>query len=177
MSLTSLLPTLRPRIPSPFTRDLWPAGAVPAVDDVTVTGISALRYTALCGTPCVMTGNAVIPLSGGVASATETTAVLTVSVVAVGGMDAATPAAGILQPAPTLMIDAALERVRPRWQEARLIGRVSDAYDRRYAVADAAGLPAPGVAVILPGDLAPGDLVTVPCAGGVAVGDVRTAVV
>ncbi|MFD4958002.1 hypothetical protein [Microbacterium sp. NPDC058389] len=66
MTLTSLLPTLRHSIPSPFVRDLWPAGAVPEVDDVTVTGISVLRYTTLCGTPCVMTGTAVIPLSGDV---------------------------------------------------------------------------------------------------------------
>lgn len=83
MTLTSLLPTLRRSIPSPFARELWPAGAVPAVDDVTITGISVLRYVELCGTPCVITGAAVVPHSGGIASTSDTVAVLTTRVVEV----------------------------------------------------------------------------------------------
>ncbi len=171
MTLTSLLPTLRHSIPSPFARELWPAGALPAVDDVTVTGISVLRYVELCGTPCVMTGAAVIPHSGGIASTSDTVAVLTVSVVEVLESDAA--AGWRVDPTPVVVLDAVLDAAAPCWNEARLIGRVSDVRDRRFALTDAAGVPVPGVGMILPGDLRSGDLVTVPCAGVVSVGDVR----
>lgn len=166
MTLTSLLPTLRHSIPSPFTRDLWPAGAAPTLDDVVVAGISILRYVELCGTPCVTTGSAVIPLSGGVPSHTETTTILTTAVVAV-------ERASDPPNTPVVILDAALDVAVPRWKEARLVGRVSDARDRRFAVCDAAGLDLAGGALILPGDLVPDDLVTVPCGGALSVGDVR----
>lgn len=163
MTLTSILPTLRHSIPSPFVRDLWPVGSTPTLDDVVVGGVSILRYVALCGTPCVTTGSAVRPLSGGIASPTESTTILTMSVVMV---DERTPT-------PVLLVDAALAAVAPTWSEARLVGRISPAHDRRFTIRDAAGRDLAGVAVILPGDLRPGDLVTVPCQGAHSVGEVR----
>ncbi|MFB7882835.1 hypothetical protein [Microbacterium sp. NPDC056057] len=171
MTLTSLLPTLRHSIPSPFTRDLWPVGAVPTLDDVVVAGVSVLRYVELCGTPSVMTGAAVIPLSGGMPSTSESATVLAVSVVDVIGTDAAN--ARLVGPEPVIVVDAVLATAQPRWGEARLIGRVSDARDRRHVVRDAAGSAVPGVALVLPADLIPGDLIAVPCVGAVPVGDVR----
>lgn len=163
MTLTSILPTLRHSIPSPLTRDLWPARTVPTLDDVVLGGVSILRYVDLCGTPCVTTGSAVLPLSGGIASSTGTTTILTVSVIAVDESAAL----------PVALVDGVVSDLSPTWSEARLIGRVSRWRDRRFGVRDAAGVDVAGVAVILPGDLAPGDLLVVPCPGAHAVGEVR----
>jgi hypothetical protein len=163
MTLTSVLPTLRRSIPSPFARDVWPAGAVPTLDDVVLEGVSVLRYVDLCGTPCVITGSAVIPLSGGMASSSEMTTILTASVVEVDRSGAEH----------TLVLDAVLDIAEPSWHEARLIGRVSAAHDRRFDVRDAAGVAVADATIIVPADLAPGDTISVPCRGGLSVGDVR----
>ncbi|MET0297659.1 MAG: hypothetical protein ABW024_09675 [Microbacterium sp.] len=163
MTLTSILPTLRHSIPSPFTRDLWPARAVPTLDDVIVAGVSILRFVELCGTPCVTTGAAVLPISGGMASATDSATILTMSVVAV---DERTPT-------PVMVLDGVLGTVVPVWSEARLLGRISSARERRFTIRDADGRDLTGVTVILPGDLRAEDLVTVPCPGAHSVGEVR----
>lgn len=163
MTLTSLLPTMRHSIPSPFTRDAWPARTVPTLDDVVMAGVSILRFVDLCGTPCATTGSAILPLSGGIASTTESTTVVTTAVVAVDH-------AGTT---PVLLFDAVLTGVAPCWAEARLIGRISSRHDRRYGVRDAAGDDLCGVAIVLPEDLAAGDLVTVPVPGAHTVGELR----
>lgn len=206
MTLTSILPTLRRSIPGPFSRDAWPARAEPTCDDVIVGGVSVARYVDLCATPCVMTGPAVIPLSGGMPSPTDTTTVLAIRVAAVsgpdvgdpdvggpdvGGPDAGDPEAGdpdvgrdALSAAgpdrsraevrlPVLRIDATLAGLAPRWNEVRLIGRISRAADHRFAVADCVGERVLGVAALLPSDLAAGDVLVVPCAGAHSVGEVR----
>jgi hypothetical protein len=72
-----------------------------------------------------------------------------------------------------LVFDAVLDIAEPRWHEARLIGRVSAAQDRRFGVRDAAGVAVADATIILPGDLAAGDMIAVPCRGGLSVGDVR----
>jgi hypothetical protein len=158
MTLTSILPTLRDSIPSPFDRAAWPAGAHPTVDDVVIDGVSLRRYEELCGTPCVCTGAAIVPLSGGVASATASTTVVLAAVTVVEGEH--------------LHLDARFEGCAPIWREARLLGRVSHAYEAPFAVHAAVSGAVSG-AVRLPGDLRAGDLLAVPCPGCFSVGDVR----
>jgi hypothetical protein len=158
MTLTSLLPTLRDSIPSPFDHVAWPAGAHPTIDDVVVQGVSLLRYEELCGTPCVYSGAAVIPLSGGVASEVDSTTVVVATIVSA---DAA-----------HVRLDAEFAGLAPLWREARLIGRISHAYDEPFAVYGAHAHAASGV-VRLPGDPRVGDLVAVPCPGSFGLGDVR----
>lgn len=158
MTLTSLLPTLRDSIPTPFDTVAWPHGAHPTLDDVVVRGISLLRYEDLCGTPCVLSGPAVVPLSGGSASTTDA---MTVIVARIVGADAS-----------SVRLDASFSRLAPLWREARLIGRVSHAYEEPFAVYGVHASASSGV-VRLPGDPRVGDLVAVPCPGAVALGDLR----
>ncbi|MDR6867442.1 hypothetical protein J2Y69_002045 [Microbacterium resistens] len=162
MTLTSLLPTLRESIPSPFRSGLWPVGAVASTHDVTITGVSLLRFVELCATPCVTTGPAVIPLSGGIPSSTEWTSAVVVSVVAATDD-------GVR----TLTIDASLAAVPHDGGELRMIGRISHAPDRVWVVRDANGDRVALDAPTLPADLRPGDLLALPCRGAVALGDIR----
>lgn len=157
MTLTALLPTLRASIPAPFDATAWPAGSSPTLDDVTVRAVSIVRYADLCGTPCVCTGPAVIPASGGVASGIHSTTVVVATVV-----DAESR---------TLRLDACVAGLGAVWREARLLGRVSHAYDATFDVVDAAGCAAGSVT--LPGDVRPGDRVAFPCPGCHTVGEVR----
>ncbi len=158
MTLTALLPTLRSSIPAPFDAALWPAGSTPTLDDVTVRAVSVGRFADICGTPCVCTGPAVIPASGGVASATLSTTVVIATVTD------ATP--------DTLRLDACVAGLEAVWREARLIGRVSRAYDEPFAVVDAHGEEPCGT-VVLPGDVCVGDRIAFPCPGCHTVGEVR----
>jgi hypothetical protein len=160
VTLTSLLPTLRESIPTPFDAAAWPARSVPSTDDVTVAAVSLRRYAELCGTPCVCTGPAIIPLSGGAASPTDSTTVVLMRVTAAD-------AGGI-------RVDARLSALHPVWREARLLGRVSHAYDEPFAVYGGDSEEATA-SVVLPGDPRPGDLIAVPCAGCHSVGEVRCA--
>lgn len=173
MTLTSILPTLRRSIPGPFSRDAWPARTVPTCDDVVVGGISVTRYVGLCGLPAVMTAPAVIPLSGGMPSATASTTVLSLAVsglLPAGGPGAAARVGEI----PAIVLDAELgDALRPVWGEARLLARVSGAADHRFAICGSDGSRLPGVAVVLPADVRPGDVIAVPCPGAVGVGDIR----
>lgn len=164
MTLTSILPTLRRGIPSPHSRDVWPARTVVTCDDIVVGGISVNRFVELCGLPAVMTAPAVIPVSGGMSSSTATTTVLLLRVMAAGGVDGGT----------ALAVDADLvAAVYAVWSEARLLARVSSAHDHRFAVCGADGERLPGVAVVLPADTGCGDVIAVPCPGALSVGDVR----
>lgn len=158
MTLTSILPTLRDSIPSPFDADAWPAHSCAGLSDVTVAGVSLTRYTEICGTPCVCTGPAVIPLSGGATSTTDSTTVVVVRVVAAD--------------ATTVRIDARLRGLDPVWREARLLGRISHAYDEPFALYDADAAEATAT-VMLPGDPRAGDLIAVPCPGAHGVGEIR----
>lgn len=156
MTLTSLLPTLRDSIPAPFEETAWPAGTHASPRDVVISGVSMLRLSEICATPCISSGAAVIPFSGGTASSTQ---MVTVIVSTVTGLDAT--GAGL---------DACFDLHRPTWSEARLLGRVSHA---REIALDLHGLDGEGTRVRLPGDLQPGDVLAVPCAGCFSVGDVR----
>lgn len=158
MTLTSILPTLRDSLPSPFDREVWPARTSPTLDDVVVAGVSLLRIVDLCATPCVYTGAAVIPMSGGVVSSTDST---TVVVARIAETDAG-----------SIRLDATFRLHAPLWREARLLGRVSHAYEQPFSVLDADSGAVSGV-VRIPGDPRVGDLVAVPCPGCFSVGDVR----
>lgn len=158
MTLTALLPTLRASIPAPFDPSAWPAGSAPTLDDVTVRAISVGRYAEICGTPCVCTGPAVIPASGGVASPVLSTTVIVATVTDAG--------------ADTIRLDACAAGLDVVWREARLLGRVSHAYDEPFAVLDAHGEESCGT-VVLPGDVRVGDRIAVPCPGCHTVGEVR----
>lgn len=157
MTLTALLPTLRASIPAPFDAAAWPAGSTPTLDDVTVRAMSIGRYADLCGTPCVCTGPAVIPASGGVASTTLSTTVVVATVV-------------VADPR-LLQLDARVDGLGAMWTEARLLGRVSFAYDETFEVVDARARSV-GRAT-LPGDIRAGDRVAFPCPGCHTVGEVR----
>jgi len=160
MTLTSLLPTLRDSIPTPLDAGAWPAHTHATPDDVVMAGVSLLRIVDLCATPCVHTGPAVIAWSGGMASPTESTTVVAATVTAAD-------AGGI-------RLDAVFHGHAPLWREARLIGRVSHAYERQSAVFGADGTVGIGV-VLLPSDVRVGDVIAVPCSGAIGVGDVRPA--
>ncbi|KQR92138.1 MAG: hypothetical protein J0I33_03835 [Microbacterium ginsengisoli] len=151
MTLTSLLPTLRDSLPAPLAGDAWPARTHATTRDVVIAGVSVLRYAELCGTPCVTTAPAIVPLSGGVPSATASTSVL---VAAVTGCDD-----GMLR------LDARLDELAPCWAEARLLGRISHAAERRWRLG--------ACTVVLPADLGVGDVVALPCPGAVGLGDIR----
>ena len=158
MTLTSLLPSLRRTIPDPITHDRWPEGTVATTSDVVVAGISLLRLVEVCGTPCVHSGAAVVPGTGGRPSDTAKTAVLVVRITAV-----AVHASGV----PVVATDARLDHLRLLWSEMRLIARVSTAHSGAVLIAERSGdadfgLSADVSSVVLPLDLRVGDLLAVP---------------
>ena len=57
----------------------------------------------------------------------------------------------------------------------RIVGRICGRRDARFAVAGADGAVCAGVAAALSADVEAGDLLAVPCAAALAVGDVRPA--
>jgi len=156
MTLTSLLPTLRESLPAPLEETAWPAGTHASPRDVVISGVSMLRLAEICSTPCVYSGAAVIPFSAGTASPTET---VTVIMSTVTGIDTA-----------GARLDTRFDLHRPTWHEARLLGRVSHA---REMMLELRGVDGEKARVSLPGDLRPGDVLAVPCAGCFSVGEVR----
>ncbi|MDQ1205525.1 hypothetical protein [Microbacterium sp. SORGH_AS_0862] len=156
MTLTSLLPTLRESLPAPLEETAWPAGTHASPRDVVISGVSMLRLAEICGTPCVYSGAAIIPFGGGKASPTETVTVILSTVTGVDDRG--------------ICLDTRFDLHSPTWREARLLGRVSRA---KEVPLDLHGLDGEGARVSLPGDLQPGDVLAVPCAGSFRVGDVR----
>ncbi|MGW9632388.1 hypothetical protein ACWGST_16975 [Agromyces sp. NPDC055520] len=178
MTLTRILPTLRRSIPDPLAADRWPAATVASTTDVTVDGVSLLRLVELCGTPAVHLGPAAEPGTGGrLPSATMHTGVVVVRVI-----EASTH---LERHGRALLIDADLAELAPIWAETRLIGRASaaravptrlTAATQRRAetqIPAATQRPAPyhptsttgcfaPPPIVLPGDLAAGDLLAVP---------------
>lgn len=165
MTLTSLLPTLRRSLPDPLARDAWPVRTVAACDDLVVGGVSVNRFVALCDTPAVMTGPAVIPLSGGVPSHSATTSIIAPRIARVDDREGAS--------LPMLQLDGVFTACAPGWSHARVVGRICERADRCFAAADAAGRVLDDVKVFLPGDVGAGDVIAVPCVGALSVGDVR----
>lgn len=163
MTLTSLLPTLRDSLPEPFTRDLWPAHTTVTVRDVLVGAVSMQRLVDLCATPCVMTSDAVIPLSGGMASPLLTTSVVVASVVE------ASDESGLR----TARMDARLSTVEHHGSQLRTLGRISHAPVTDWVILDADGSRVALDALPLPRDLRAGDVLAIPCRGAVTLSDIR----
>jgi hypothetical protein len=163
VTLTDILPSMRRVIADPFAADAWPAMTRPTVDDVVIGGVSLVRLASICETPCVHTGAALVPRSGGRVSAVDDATAIVVSVRTVSRH---TSGAVVVQ------VDARLGAAPVVIRELRLIGRVSTVHD----VAVVVGLDdeGPSVAVVdLPADLRVGDLLAVPCPGDVTVGRLR----
>jgi hypothetical protein len=154
MTLTTILPSLRRSIPDPFVPDRWPAHTHLSTTDVIVDDVPMLRLVEQCGTPCVHSAAAVIPGTGGCPSPVEQTSVVVVRV----------NTAIFDEDGHHLLLDARLSHVEPCWSELRLIGRASTTHTVSFRID---GEPGTEQRVLLPRDLAPGDLLAVPCRGEV----------
>jgi len=163
VTLTDILPSMRRVIADPFTVDSWPARTHATVDDIVIGGVSLVRLAGICETPCVHTGAALIPRSGGRVSPVDDATAIVVSVRTVSRH-----ASG----ATVVQVDGRLGSAPVVIGELRLIGRISTVHDTAVVVGlDDEG---PSVAVVdLPADLRVGDLLAVPCPGDVTVGRVR----
>ncbi|MDO9396876.1 MAG: hypothetical protein Q7T71_10055 [Herbiconiux sp.] len=155
MTLTSILPTLRASIPDPLAIDRWPEWTHATTTDVIVSGVSLLRLVEICETPCVHVAAAVIPGTHGRPSDREQASVVVARVTAL-------PRPGEQR----LELDASLAGVSAVLEEARLIGRASTRSTRTFDVG--------GGSVVLPQDVAVGDLVAVPVRGAVCCREVRS---
>jgi len=167
MTLTTILPTLRRSIPDPIDVNRWPEHTSVTTTDVIVSGVSLLRLSELCETPCVHTAAAVVPGTGGRPSPTEQAAVVIVTVTAVWG-----EASDELH----VEVDACLDGVPAVWNEVRLIGRASVAHTTSARLVAQKGQSAtcrPVEAAHLPVDIAAGDLLAIPCRGVVALKTLR----
>jgi hypothetical protein len=163
VTLTDVLPSMRRSIADPLLRDAWPDRTRATVDDVVIAGVSLVRLADLCETPCVHTGAAVVPRSGGRPSLVDDA-----TAIVVGVRHVTRHSSGAI----VVQLDAQLGSVPVVLSEMRLIGRVSTVHDAAVVV----GLQddGPAVAVVdLPADLRAGDLLAVPCPGDVTVGRVR----
>jgi len=147
VTLTDLMPSLRRSIPDPLDPRRWPARTSATLDDVVVEGVSLERLVGWCGTPCVHTCEV---------GAVVVARVETVETRPDGSLD--------------VWVDAELHHCTAFLAEARLIGRVSTAADRRVALRPAVD-PVPET--MLPGDVRAGDLVVVPCADAVRLRDLE----
>ncbi|QCR20341.1 hypothetical protein [Agrococcus sp. SGAir0287] len=156
MTLTDQLPSLRRTLPDPIALDAWPEDTRARIDDVVVGGLSLRAVVAVTGTPCVHAGAAVVPGTGGVPSPDRVASVVVAMVVAVTSTE---DLVGI-----ALDVDAGDAPLD--WAETRLVGRASTARRRRSAVVRDGRIVATAPLVA---DVAPGDLLAIPCAGSVHV--------
>lgn len=111
MTLTAIIPTLRCSIPDPLDHTRWPEHTYVTVSDVVVAGVSMVRLSEWCGTPCVHTDD-------------TTTVILT----RVQHLEAR--ADGTI----SAWLDADLTGVGADPSEARLIGRASHARERNVRI-------------------------------------------
>jgi hypothetical protein len=166
MTLTAILPTLRSSIPDPFLASAWPEYTHTTTSDVIIAGVSLLRLVELCDTPCVHTADALVP---GSHIRPELRADASVVVVAVSAVFVSDTGERVV------LIDADMSTVAAVWQETRLLGRISTAASRPAVILAGAdsGTPRGRGPAWIPGDIAVGDLLAIPCTGIVALHDVR----
>jgi hypothetical protein len=138
-----------------LTADIWPAFTTHTDDDVVIAALSIDRLVEWCGTPCVHTADAAVPGTSGRPSESELSSVVAARVVSVEWRSDVRL---------HVVIDAELSGCLPVVEEARLIGRVSSA-SAASVVLESETLQHDGYATLLPGDIAAGDLVVVPCLG------------
>lgn len=135
--------------------DLWPEHTVPTPADVVVAGVSLLELSRWCGSPCIHTAAAALPGTQGLASPSETRAVVVTTVVDV-----------LCGQHVDVELDADLTSCGAVPEEARLIGRHSTAARVRVRTATGGELD-------LPSDVREGDLIAIPCDRPVSLRDVR----
>lgn len=155
MTLTSILPSLRRSLPDPADLDRWPAHTRFGIDDVVIAGVSMTRLAALCGTPCVHTGDAVVPGTQGRASTTAAASVVVVTVLEVMAT----------QEHRLIRVDAHVADAPVIWSQARLLGRTSTVRDAGARILLDDSAQDVDREVVLPGDLGVGDQLAVPLAG------------
>lgn len=167
MTLTTILPTLRRSIPDPLRASRWPAHTKASTTDLTIAGVSMLRLAELCDTPCVHTGNAMLPEERRALARAQDAGVVVVRISAVlQNFDAER----------VVLIDGCLDNVPAIWEETRLIGRTSTAKATTAVIlsGESHEVASTGRHVVtLPADLHEGDLLVVPCAGMVTLREVR----
>ncbi len=168
MTLTTVLPSLRRTIPDPIDRRVWPEHTSVELRDVIVAGVSLARLAELDGTPCVMTGDLSHPHARdarlrGVGM--DVTVLLFRVTLRVDSQDSRRLA----------LVDCATHDLPIRWEHCRLIGRASTAKAATFDIVPGdVGAPSwPYIHAVLPGDLVEGDLLAVPCAGALALRDVK----
>ncbi|TFC94449.1 MULTISPECIES: hypothetical protein [Cryobacterium] len=167
MTLTAIMPTLRRTLPDPFNVNAWPEGSQVTTTDVIISGVSMNRLVEICQTPCVHTAAAVIPGTYGRPSSYQGAAVVVVRVTTVLRNCGA---------ARVVLIDACLDTVNAAWPETRLLGRASTVKSTVAVLlsGESHETSSGGRGVVeLPDDLREGDLLAIPCAGAVALRDVR----
>ena len=166
MTLTHILPSLRRTLPDPLVRDHWPAFTVTSPTDLAIAGLSLVRLVDWCGTPCVHTGDAVIPGSDGRPSDTRLASAIVVRVksVAVAGKQL------------SIWIDAELGNCIPLMEDARLIGRASTAHTAEALVFSTTPHSPVHRGSVLPLDLVEGDLIAIPCVGVTTLRAIRSGV-
>jgi hypothetical protein len=149
--------------------DSWPAFTTHSDDDVVIAALSITRLVDWCGTPCVHTADAAIPGSEGRPSDSELSSVLVARVASVEWRSDLRL---------HVVIDADLAGCAPLLAEARLLGRASDTGPASVVLESVSGGAgssgsADGYATRLPGDLAAGDLVVIPCLGVTLLHDIK----
>jgi hypothetical protein len=145
--------------------DLWPAFTTHSAADVVIAAVSISRLVDWCGTPCVHTADAVVPNSGGRPSESDLASVLITRVVSAEWRSDLRL---------HVQIDADLSGCDPQLSQARLIGRVPTG--EPAAVLLSSSTDARNThPTMLPGDLAVGDLVVIPCAGVTLLHSVKVA--
>ena len=146
-----------------LTTDLWPAFTTHTDNDVIIAALSINRLVEWCGTPCVHTADAVIPGSGGRPSESELSSVVAARVIAVEWRSDLRL---------HVVIDADLVGCQPIVEEVRLVGRATSS-SAASVVLEADTARRDGYATYLPGDIAVGDLVVIPCLGVTLLHDVK----
>lgn len=168
MTLTEILPTMRLSIPDPLDIGFWPMHTHTTVSDVIVAGISLTRLVELNGTPALLTGDLSrpgMPHARAVGGGTDVTVLVFRVTLRVDTQEDKRIA----------LTDCTFDDVSAQWSECRLIGRASTSRSARIELipGEVGGASWPHPVAFLPGDLKEGDLLAVPCAGAVALGNVR----
>jgi hypothetical protein len=167
MTLTSILPSLRRSIPDPFRPSAWPEYTQTTTSDVIIAGVSLRRLVELCDTPCVHTADALVPGSHSRPVLRRDASVVVATVSGVFDSD---------DRERVVLIDADMASVPAIWEETRLLGRISTTPSQPAVILAGAssGTPRGRGPAWLPVDLAPGDLLAIPCTGVVVLHDIRT---
>ena len=163
MTLTHIMPSLRRTLADPLNQDSWPEYTTSSPTDITIAGLSLVTLVQWCGTPCVHTAAAVIRGTRGRPSETDLASVVVTRVASVSLHD------GQL----SVWVDAELDRCAAICSEARLIGRASTAHATTAILYPASPSGTIHRALELPGDLAEGDLLAIPCTGVTLLRDVQ----